>query len=230
MAMSKEMALVGGPKQTEWTSAARDAAPGYVSERPFLDRLRRNDDAAFEQLVSNETGHLLAVARRFLRNEEDSQDAVQQAFMSAFRALPSFNGDCLLTTWLHRIVTNVSLMKIRTRGRKPEQSIEDLLPTFLEDGHHAEPMSDWAGNAEHRLTLNETRAQVRAAINQLPEGYRAVLLARDIDELDTQETANALGLSEGAVKTRLHRARQALAALLEPVFNGGVANGRRTSH
>lgn len=195
-----------------------EASSDLGSERQLLERLRRSDESAFEELVRAESGHLLAVARRFLRHDEDAQDAVQQAFLSAFRALPSFQGNCRLTTWLHRIVCNVSLMKIRSRGRKPEQSIEDLLPQFLEDGHHAEPMSDWSANAEQRLTRKETRAQVRAAIDQLPEAYRTVLLLRDIEELDTLETARALGVTEGAVKTRLHRARQALATLLQPVF------------
>lgn len=189
-----------------------------VFERPFLERLRRNDEAAFEELVRRETPHLLAVARRFLRQEEDAQDAVQQAFLSAFRALPDFNGQCRLGTWLHRIVTNMALMKLRTRSRKPEQAIEELLPRFLEDGHHAEPMSDWSVAADQLMQQREVRAQVRAAIDQLPEAFRTVLMLRDIEELDTEETARMLGLTTGAVKTRLHRARQALATLLQPVF------------
>ncbi len=197
---------------------AREAEPGFLTERPFVDRLRHNDEAAYEQLVRQETPHLLAVARRLLRNEEDAQDAVQQAFLSAFRALPDFNGHCRLATWLHRIAVNMALMKLRSRSRKPEQAIEDLLPRFLEDGHHAEPLSDWGEDAEQQLARHEVRARVRAAIASLPEAYRTVLLLRDLEELDTEETARALGVSQGAVKTRLHRARQALAMLLEPVF------------
>jgi RNA polymerase sigma-70 factor (ECF subfamily) len=188
----------------------------------LLDRLRRHEESAFEELVRAETPHLLAVARRFLRNEEDAQDAVQQAFLSAFRALCEFEGQRRLTTWLHRIVTNMALMKLRTRTRKPEQSIESLLPTYLEDGHQAEPMRDWSADAERQLQRREAQARMREAINQLPEAHRIVLLMRDIDELDTQETARLLGISEGAVKTRLHRARQALAALLQPVFGRGA--------
>lgn len=194
------------------------ADPADIADRALLDRLRRGDEHAYEQLVRAESAHLLAVARRFLRNDQDAEDAVQQAFLQAFRALPEFQGGCRLSTWLHRIVTNVALMRIRSRGRKPEQSIEDLLPRYLEDGHDKAPMSDWATGAEERLVQRETRAQVRAAVDRLPEAYRTVLLLRDIEELDTEETARALGLSEGAVKTRLHRARQALAKLLEPVF------------
>lgn len=208
----------GAPVMTPAVLAALDPTPDFASERPFLDRLRRNDEAAFEELVRRETPHLLAVARRMLRQEEDAQDAVQQAFLSAFRALPSFNGQCRLSTWLHRIVTNMALMKLRTRSRKPEQGIEELLPRFLDDGHHAEPMSDWSVAADRLMEQREVRSQVRAAIDQLPEAFRTVLLLRDIEELDTDETARLLGLTTGAVKTRLHRARQALATLLQPVF------------
>lgn len=189
-------------------------------ERPLLERLRRHEDAAFEELVRAETPHLLAVARRFLRHEEDAQDTVQQSFLLAFRALPEFQGQCRLTTWLHRIVTNTALMKLRSRARKPEQSIESLLPRFSDDGHQAEPMSDWSADAEGQLERSEVQQRVRAAIDDLPEPYRTVLLMRDIEELDTEETARLLGISVGAVKTRLHRARQALASLLQPVFGG----------
>ena len=74
---------------------------------------------------------MLAVARRFMRNEDDARDAVQDAFLSSFRALGRFDGDALLSTWLHRIVVNAALMKLRTRRRKPERSIEEMLPGFL---------------------------------------------------------------------------------------------------
>ncbi len=108
-------------------------------------------------------------------------------------------------------------MKIRTRTRRPEESIEDMLPRFLEDGHHAEPTSDW-GSASALLEQRETRERVRAGIDRLPESYRTVLLLRDIEELDTAETAEMLGLTPNTVKIRLHRARQALAKVLEPAF------------
>ena len=185
----------------------------------LLARLRAGDELAYEELVRTESRHLLAVARRLLRNEEDAQDAVQQAFLSAFRALPAFNGQSRLTTWLHRIVTNAALMKLRARGRQPEDSIEDLLPTYLEDGHHTAQFSEWALPAESKLLRRETRGQVRTAIDALPESYRTVLLLRDIQELSTEETARALGVTPNTVKIRLHRARQALLKLLKPVMD-----------
>ncbi len=190
------------------------------TELALLDRLRRQDEAACEELVRAYSGRLLSVARCMLRNDEDARDAVQEGFLSAFRAIQKFNGDCRLSTWLHRIVVNAALMKIRTRSRRPEESIEDMLPRFLEDGHHAEPTSDW-GSASALLEQRETRERVRAAIDRLPESYRTVLMLRDIDELDTAETAQLLGLTPNTVKIRLHRARQALAKLLEPAFRPG---------
>ena len=193
------------------------ATPLPDTESALIERLRAQEEAACEELVRVHSGRLLSVARRMLRNEEDARDAVQEGFLSAFRAIQRFNGDCRLSTWLHRIVVNAALMKIRTRSRRPEESIEDMLPRFLEDGHHAEPTSDW-GSANALLEQRETRERVRAAIDRLPESYRTVLMLRDIEELDTAETAQFLGLTPNTVKIRLHRARQALAKVLEPAF------------
>ncbi len=182
----------------------------------LLERLRRGDEAAFEELVRAYGGRMLAVARRLLPDEEDARGAVQDAFLSAFRAIGRFEGQARLSTWLHRIVVNAALMKLRTRRRKPEQSIEELLPGFLEDGHLAHPAVEWRKPAEDPVEREELRALLRESIDRLPEGYRNVLVLRDIEEFDTEETAKLMNLSVAAVKTRLHRARQALRGLLEP--------------
>lgn len=187
-----------------------------ADEKALLARLRAGENAAFEQLIRAYGGRLLAVARHFLPVEEDARDAVQEAFTSAFRSIERFEGNARLSTWLHRIVVNAALMKLRTRRRKPEQSIEDLLPGFLEDGHLERPASPWRKSGLEGLELDELRGLMHEKIQALPENYRNVLLLRDIEELDTQETAELMGISEGAVKTRLHRARLALHELLEP--------------
>ncbi len=207
---------------------ARAASPHLPStgEEPdgpaFVSRLRAGEEQAFETLVRHHSGRMLAVARRFLRNEEDANDAVQDAFLSAFRALDRFEGESRISTWLHRITVNAALMKLRTRRRKPSQSIDDLLPRFAEDGHMAELAVPWRDGADALLERGENRAMVRDAIDRLPEDYRTVLLLRDIEEVDTEETAELLGLSKGAVKTRLHRARQALRSLLDAHFRRGA--------
>jgi len=158
------------------------------------------------------------VARRFVRNDADAQDIVQAAYLSAFRSLRQFEGGCQLSTWLHRIVVNTALMKLRTRRRKPEESIELLLPSFQDDGHHVEQFSEWGAPADVLLEREETRATVRACIQQLPDNYRQVLLLRDIEELPTQDVAQMLKMTPTAVKVRLHRARQALSTLLRKEY------------
>jgi RNA polymerase sigma-70 factor (ECF subfamily) len=167
---------------------------------------------------------MLQVARRMMPSEDDARDVVQEALLSAFRSIGSFEGTARLTTWLHRIVVNAALMKLRSRRRRREESIDDLLPRFDDDGHFAEPVAPWEVEAETLLERHETRGMVRRAIERLSENYRSVLILRDIEELDTEETAAALGIQVNAVKTRLHRARQALRTLLERELRGG-ANG-----
>jgi RNA polymerase sigma-70 factor (ECF subfamily) len=158
---------------------------------------------------------MLAVARRFLPEEQDARDAVQDAFLAAFRSIAGFAGGSRLSTWLHRIVVNTALMKLRSRRRRREDPIEELLPQFDDEGHRIGAVSPWEPAVEELAERQETRALVRGAIARLPETYRTVLLLRDIEERDTEETAALLGITAQAVKTRLHRARQALRTLLE---------------
>lgn len=157
---------------------------------------------------------MLAVARRMLPTEEDAHDAVQEAFLSAFKSLDRFDGRSQLSTWLHRITVNACQMRLRTRRRHPERSIEGLLPQFVEDGHQKGRVHAW--KPTERFEQEELRRVVREKINDLPDDYREVLLLRDIEELNTEETASLLGLSTAAIKTRVHRARQALRTLLDP--------------
>ncbi|HVP31360.1 MAG TPA: sigma-70 family RNA polymerase sigma factor [Myxococcota bacterium] len=204
-------------------SRSEEASPegDLAAERKLLARLRGGEEAAFAELVKRHGGRMLTVAQRMLRHHEDARDAVQEAFLSAFRALDRFEGNARLSTWLHRIVVNAALMKLRTQRRKPEASIDELLPTFLEDGHAAEPSTPWREGSDETLSRRETRDLVRRSIDRLPESYRTILILRDVEELDTEETASLLGVSVNAAKTRLHRARQALRAILDPHFRAG---------
>jgi RNA polymerase sigma-70 factor (ECF subfamily) len=191
---------------------------GVIDDQRLLAALRAGQESAFETMVRLYGGRLLAVARRFTRNDEDAQDVVQMAYLSAFRALGDFEGACQLSTWLHRIVVNTALMKLRSRRRKAEESIEDLLPAFQKDGHHVEQFFEWCAPADQLMERKETRTTVRACIEQLPDNYRTVLMLRDIEELSTQEVAEMLGMTPTAVKVRLHRARQALSTLLRKEY------------
>ena len=156
-------------------------------ETDLVTALKAGDDDAFETLVREQSPRMLAVARRFMRNEEDAADAVQDAFLSAHKAIGRFDGKSRLSTWLHRIVVNACLMKLRTKKRKPETSIEDYLPGHLDDGHLNPRPQPWQKTADQFLEDKEARELVRQSIDRLPDDFRNVLLMRDIEGLDTAE-------------------------------------------
>jgi RNA polymerase sigma-70 factor (ECF subfamily) len=195
--------------------ASRIARGGSEHDVLLVRRLQSGDEAAFEELVRGHAGRLLSVARRFLGNSEDAQDAVQESFIKAFKAIHGFEERSQLQTWLHRILVNTALMKLRERRRKPEESIDDLLPTFSADGHQTVESREWSDALFER---KETAGIVRHAIALLPEQYRVVLVLRDLEDRDTAETARILGTTTTVVKVRLHRARQALRTLLDRKF------------
>ncbi len=192
------------------------------NEPELVAGLRRGDDEAFELLVRTYGGQLLQVARRFLR-EEDARDAVQEAFLSAFKAIDRFDGKAKISTWLHRVVVNAALMRLRKKSSKVEESLEPLLPTFIEDGHREHPGAAWPDSPEEIVGREQLQDVVRQAIDRLPVKYRSVVLLRDIEELSGAETGEMLGLTANAVKVRLHRARLALRELLDPQILEGAA-------
>jgi RNA polymerase sigma-70 factor (ECF subfamily) len=198
-------------------------------EAALLARLRDGEAAAFETLVREYGGRMLATARRLIGTEDDARDVLQEAFLAAFRAIDGFAGNARLSTWLHRIVVNAALMKMRSRRRRREESIDGLLPRFDEDGHWVEPAAPWDASTDELVEREETRVRVRKAIDRLPANYRTVLMLRDVEELDTDETAALLGVTANAVKTRLHRARQALRTLLERELAGEVRAVERSA-
>lgn len=190
------------------------------SDAELLRALRAGVPEAQETFVRQHGPYLLAVARRLLKCEQDSADAVQDTFISAFQAILQFSGASTIRTWLHRIVVNACLMKLRSDARRPIISIEALCPQFDDTGHQFGPVVPWVEQPTDKLIDAELRQQVRACIDLLPDTYRTVLLLRDMEEFDTDQTAQMLGVSVAVVKTRLHRARQALRTLLEPHFRG----------
>jgi RNA polymerase sigma-70 factor (ECF subfamily) len=185
-------------------------------ESALIARLQAGEADAYADLVRTQGPRMLAVARRILRADDDAADAVQEAFISAFRAIGNFEGGAKLSTWLHRIVVNASLMRLRNRTRRPEVSIDELLPRF-EDGQHVDEPREWRSPEPlDALERRETRQLVRSLIDELPTDYRTVLMLRDIEGLDTKETAELLGVTPNAAKIRLHRARLALRSKLDP--------------
>ena len=186
-------------------------------ETDLVAMIKTGDQVACTRLVRLFGPRMMFVARRFMCSEDDCYDVLQDAFISAFRALERFESNSRLSTWLHRIVVNSCLMKLRRGSSRHDMSLEDL-PTFNERG----PLTDTV-NPSAEVEMREVRSAVRRAIDQLPEPYRKVLLLRDIEERDTATTAFLLTTTENNVKRRLRRARQALCALLEPMRTSRAA-------
>ncbi|GMR15027.1 MAG: sigma-70 family RNA polymerase sigma factor [Gammaproteobacteria bacterium] len=173
-----------------------------------------------ETLVRNNIGWMISVAQRLLGDRALAEDAVQDAFISAFRGLDDFENRASLKTWLHRITVNAALMKLRKIKRRSEQSIDVYQPEFDEYECRIEAPWKHIESVEDILENEQRRTQVRAAIDQLPDNYRIVLLLRDIEGYSTNEVAQMLELSGSNVKIRLHRARAALKKLIEPILRG----------
>ena len=197
-----------------------DVRAAVVDESTLVAALRAGEEWAFESMIRLYGATLLAVARRICGNDEDARDVLQFAYLSAFRAIHDFAGSARLSTWLHRIVVNAALMRLRAKRRRPEAPLDSLLPAFQDDGHHVEEFADWAMPADRLLERESVRVAVRGCIAQLPDTYREVLMLRDIEELSTEDVAALLKVTANAVKVRLHRARQALSTLLRRELAG----------
>lgn len=189
-------------------------------EAALVAGLKAGDERAFEMLVRRESGRLLAAARRLVRDEAAAQDCVQEAFLSAFRAIDSFEPRSSVGAWLHRITVNAALMRLRKERRLAETPIDDLLPVFDADGWRRDMVEVPDDDPESELERRQMREFVRGKIDMLPDGYRTALVLRDLEGWSTREAAEALGIAEGAMKVRLHRARAALKRLIEPLWTG----------
>ena len=194
--------------------------PVSLSEGELVEALKTGNNAATEFLVRTHAPWMLAVARRITVDTALAEDCVQEALIKALRGIGGFEGRAGLKSWLHRIVVNQALMKLRTRKRQNEEPIDVLLPAFDETAGRIEVPQQRIATPYEVVERGDRRAFVRSKIDQLPESYRIVLQLRDIEEMTTREVAEALGLSESNVKVRLHRARSALKIFLEPVLQG----------
>ncbi|MEM7228920.1 MAG: sigma-70 family RNA polymerase sigma factor [Planctomycetota bacterium] len=190
----------------------------FADQDALLEGLRAEDDDAATHFVSTHSGRMLSTARRILGDEHDAHDAVQDAFISAFRAINDFDGRSQLGTWLHRIVVNAALGRLRKRKRTNERRIEDLQPRFDDTGKRVVSLESWTPGEESKIAVDERQQAVRRALDELPPDFREIVILRDVIGMDTATTAQQLDISEPAVKTRLHRARLALRELLQEAF------------
>jgi RNA polymerase sigma-70 factor (ECF subfamily) len=191
------------------------------SEGFSLEALQAGDQEEFSRLVDTYSAKIYRLATRMLNQQQDAEDVLQETFLKAYRGLKSFDGRSKISTWLFRIATNEALMVLR---RKHPEFISIDEPVETEEGEQ-EPVQivDWCCLPEHELLSEEARERLDEAVQKLPESLRVVFILRDINDLSTLETAEVLGLSETAVKTRLSRARLRLREILTAYYGERVS-------
>src|SRR5262245_14231391 len=187
-------------------------------EMRLIELLRARDSSALEILMEQYGPRLYRVALGITRSHGDAEEVVQDAFLTLFRKIDSFEGRAALGTWLYRVAANGALIKRRGKRAELEVKLEDYLPTFKADGHREGDrtllLSDWSQTPETELLSGEAREILDEGLALLPEHYRAILVLRDVEELPNEQVAEVLGESVSTVKSRLHRARMALREVL----------------
>lgn len=211
-------------KVLDSTDKVQPAAPAAgVTDEVLVERARVKDEAAFEELVGRYEDKLYRLAMRFVRNETDAQEILQEAFLSAWRNLPTFEGRAQFGSWMYRVTVNAALMLLRSRNRHPEVTVDDVEPTTLNnavaENSQMRATTDWSQRPDEQLQSGEMRKHIQASVDALPDGLRTVFLLRDVEEMSTEDTAEMLGMSVPAVKTRLHRARLALREAIGQYFS-----------
>ncbi|MQA08485.1 MAG: RNA polymerase sigma factor SigM [Pseudonocardiaceae bacterium] len=176
------------------------------SDSDLLQAHAAGDPRAFSELVLRHRDRMWAVALRTVRDPEEAADALQEAFISAFRAASSFRAESQVTTWLHRIVVNACLDRVRRRQARPTVPLPETGP-----GEPSTPRDTMADR--------ETRMVVQDALAELPEDQRAPIVLVDVEGYSVSETAQMLGIAEGTVKSRCARGRAKLAKLLGHLRN-----------
>lgn len=180
------------------------AAPDRAEDADLAARAATGDQRAFEAIMRRNNQLLFRTARSILKNDEEAEDAVQEAYLHAFRALGSFRADARLSTWLVRIVANEALGRLRRRSA-------DVIPldTAMEAEPYSETWMDQDSNSqpEHAAVRAQVRKLIEARIDRLPDAFRTVFVLRAVEEFTVEETAAALSIPEATVRTRFFRAR-----------------------
>ena len=186
------------------------------NDEELAARAAGGDERAFEALVKRYQARAWRLAARLVGAAGDPQDAVQEAFLNAYRGLPRFRRQARFSTWLYRIVTNAALMQRRSRRRRPAQSLEQYLPRFDAEGRHAQTPAQLvsAARVEELLDRRALALKVQAGLERLPAAYRTPFVLRDLELLPTAEVAAVLRLEPATVRQRVHRARLMLRGYL----------------
>jgi len=185
-------------------------------ELELVTAARNGDVDAFGKLVSKYDRNVFRIANHITQNREDAEDVVQDAFLKAYKNLDRFQGNSKFYTWLVRIAVNEALMRLRKRRNAKTVSVDEDVET--DEGSMPREIADWTPNPEQQYGSAELNEILTKTINALSPGFKTVFLLRDVEGLSTEETAEALGLSVPAVKSRLLRARLQLREKLNRYF------------
>jgi RNA polymerase sigma-70 factor (ECF subfamily) len=199
--------------------AAIQPIAGELEPHPdvaLVERARAGDVSAYDALVRKYDRQIFRIAQHVTQNREDAEDAMQDAFLKAYEKLDQFQGNSKFYTWLVRIAVNESLMRLRKRRTGRMVSIDEDVET--EEGSVPRDLADWAPDPEQNYTQAELGMILEKTIKGLPPGFKIVFELRDVQGLSTEDTAEALGLSIPAVKSRLLRARLQLRERLSRYF------------
>lgn len=176
-----------------------------ITDLQLIKQFSKGSIEAFEELISRYETKAFNLAMRFTRNQEDSEEVLQDVFTTLYKKLEGFEGKSAFSSWLYRIVVNASFMKLRKRRQTPAMSLEDLPPVAQQN--HIDRDALLGTRTDNGTLSREIRDTLQQAINRLPEQYRSVFVLRDVDGLSNQEVGEILDLSIPAVKSRLHRSR-----------------------
>jgi RNA polymerase sigma-70 factor (ECF subfamily) len=190
--------------------------PAGFDESVLVARARTGDSQAFTDLVNQYERKIYRLAKHITQNDEDAEDVLQDAFLKAYEHLPNFQGNSKFYTWLVRIAVNEALMKLRKRRSDRTVPLDEPVDTGEEMVKRE--IAVWEDNPEQRYSHEEMQKILDEAVQTLKPDFRTVFTLRDIEELSTEETAEALGISVPAVKSRLLRARLALREKLTRQF------------
>ncbi len=189
-----------------------------AEEEQLVKDLQAGKTESFERLATLFQKKIYALSFNLTRNAMDSEDVTQEVLLTLFKKIHTFQGKSAFSSWVYRITLNATYMKLRSRKKDQNISIEELLPSFNGSGFQQEKIQDWSENTESLLFDNETRETIQKAVDLLPEKEKIVFLLRDVEGLSTEKVGEILELTVPAVKSRLHRARLFLRKKLANYF------------
>ena len=185
-------------------------------EQALVERAKAGDPEAFSRLVDKYERKIFRLAKHITQNDEDAEDVLQESFLKAYSNLDNFQMQSKFYTWLVRIAVNEALMKLRKR--KSDRSVSLDEPHETEEDTVTREIAVWDDDPEKKFSRDEIHDILQKAVDQLKPAFRTVFVLRDIEEMSTEETAEALGISIPAVKSRLLRARLQLREKLTRLF------------